>query len=175
MGGTNLKALWRSHLTSVKEQYHPKFVSWHIDQAFKIELEIMKICGHLSTHMLSLRIYLQNDQKWIINNDYGPFGHHFLVCPEIKKGVTLKVGKPNWLHFTVIELSFKILSLYLSVPNKWTKIVKIHEPYKGSMTNVQQFLLNLFILSSLKLYRNVFCIPDGAMDPIFQSKDVQAF
>ena len=116
----------------------------------------MKICGHLSTHMLSLRIYLQNDQKWIINNDYGPFGHHFLVCPEIKEGVPLSGAKTTGLHFTVIELSFKILSLYLSVPNKWTKIVKIHEPYRVSIRNVPQFLLNLLILSSLNLYRNVF-------------------
>ena len=84
-------------------------------------------------------------------------------------------AKPTGLHFTVIELSFKILSIYLSLPNKWTKIVKIHEPYKGSMTNVQQFLFNLLILSSLKLYRDVFCIPDGAMDPTFQIKYVLAF
>ena len=92
----------------------------------------MKICGHLSTHMLSLRIYLQNDQRWIINNDYGPFGHHFLVCPEIKEGVPLRGAKPTGLHFTVIELSFKILSIYLSLPNKWTNLVKIHEllPYE---------------------------------------------
>ena len=115
----------------------------------------MKICGHLSTHLLLLRIYLQNDQRWIINNDFGPFVHPFLGCPEIKEGVTLRVGKLTGLHITVIELSFKILSLYLSVPI-WTKIVKIHEPYRGSIENVPQFLLDLLILSSLKFYRNVF-------------------
>ena len=89
-----------------------------------------------------MRIYLQNDQRWLINNDYGPFGHHFLGCPEIKEGVTLRVGKPTGLYFTVIELSFKILSLYLSILNKLTKIVKIHEPYRVSIKNVPQFLLN---------------------------------
>ena len=51
IGSINLNALWRSHLTSVRVQFYSKFVSWHIDQAFKIELEIMKIHGHSSTHM----------------------------------------------------------------------------------------------------------------------------
>ena len=68
---------------------------------------------------------MQNDQRWMITNDYGFFLCHFLMCPEMKEGVPLRGGVAKWaaffLFFTTIALYFDIVGVSgpcMSLPNK---------------------------------------------------------